>query len=95
MGAFDRVSSPGTIQVAEKFDAGWKLLLDGRPVPVHQAANGLPNFTISQAGEITLSYDGTLHRALISIQLITLIFVIVMALPAGRKRRDLPLDELS
>ena len=95
VGALDRVSSAGTIQVAEKFDAGWKLLLDGRPVPVQRSVNGLPYFTIPQAGEITLSYDGTLHRALISIQLITLIFVIVMALPAGRKRRDLPLDELS
>jgi uncharacterized membrane protein YfhO len=93
--AIDRVSSAGTIQVAEKFDPGWKLLLDGRPIPVQQSATGLPYFTIPQAGEITLSYDGTLHRALISIQLIALIFVIVMALPAGRKRRDLPLDELS
>ena len=91
----DRVSSAGTVQVAEKFDSGWKLLLDGRPIPVQQSATGLPYFTIPQAGEITLSYDGTLHRALISIQLIALIFVIVMALPAGRKRRDLPLDELS
>ena len=94
VGAVDRVSAPGTIQVAEKFDAGWRLLLDGRPIPVHQAANGLPNFTIPQAGEFALSYDGTLRRALISIQLITLIFVVVMALPAGRRRRDLSLEDL-
>jgi hypothetical protein len=94
VGSIDRVSGPGTIQVAEKFDTGWRLLLDGRPVPVHQAANGLPNFTIPKGGEIALSYDGTLRRALISLQLIALIFVVVMALPAGRRRRDLSLEDL-
>jgi GT2 family glycosyltransferase len=81
--------SGGVLSLAEKYDRNWRVLLDGRPIPLQQSSSGLPVFTIPQAGQITLSYDGTLHRALLSIQLITLIFAIVMALPAGRRRRDL------
>ena len=87
--AIAQVPSAGTVTLAEKYDQSWRLLLDGRPIPLQQSSSGLPTFTIPQAGQITLSYDGTLHRALLSVELITLIFAIVMALPAGRRRRDL------
>jgi len=86
--AVANVPSAGTVTLAEKYDRSWRLLLDGRPIPLQRSSSGLPIFTIPQAGQITLSYDGTLHRALLSIELITLIFGIVMALPAGRRRRD-------
>jgi len=89
-----QVSSAGTITLAEKYDQSWRVLLDGRPIPLQQSSSGLPIFTIPQAGQITLSYDGTLHRALLSVELITLIFAIVMALPAGRRRRDLSGSDL-
>ena len=87
--AVANIPSAGTISLAEKYDQSWRLLLDGRPIPLQRSSSGLPLFTLPQAGQITLSYDGTLHRALLSLQLITLIFSIVMALPAGRRRRDL------
>ena len=82
------VPSAGTIQLAEKYDQSWRLLLDGRPIALQRSSSGLPLFTIPQAGEITISYDGTLHRAMLSLELIALLFTIVMALPAGRRKRD-------
>ena len=87
------VPHAGRLQLAEKYDQSWRLLLDGRPIPLEQSSSGLPVFVVPQAGEISLSYDGTMRRALLSIELITLIFAIVMALPAGRRRRDIVSDE--
>jgi GT2 family glycosyltransferase len=89
------VPSAGTIQLAEKYDQGWRLLLDGRPIPLERSPNDLPVFTIPQSGQVALSHDGTLRRALISIELITLIFALVMALPAGRRRRDIASAEVT
>ncbi|MEI6762772.1 MAG: glycosyltransferase family 2 protein [Actinomycetes bacterium] len=89
------VPSAGVVQLAEKYDQSWRLLLDGRPIPLERSANDLPIFTIPQSGEVALSHDGTLRRALISIELITLIFALVMALPAGRRRRDIATAEVA
>jgi len=89
------VQSAGTIALAEKYDQSWRLLLDGRPIALERSTNDLPIFTIPQAGQVALSHDGTLRRALISIELITLIFALVMALPAGRRRRDLAISEVA
>jgi hypothetical protein len=44
---------------------------------------------------MTLLHDGTKHRALISMQLIALLVVIVLSLPAGRRRREVPVEELA
>ena len=90
--AMANLTSGGIIQLAEKYDRSWRLLLDGRPIPLQRSSSGLPFFTIPQAGQVTLSFDGTLHRALISIELITVLFAVVMALPAGRRRRDIAED---
>jgi hypothetical protein len=88
------LSQAGTIYIAEKYDQSWRLLLDGQRIPLQHASNGLPLFTIPQAGHITFVHDGTLHRSLISLQLIVLLTVIVLALPAGRRKREMPLEEL-
>ena len=88
------LTGSGMVVVAEKYDQNWRLLLDGQRVPLQHAANGLPVFTITHAGHITVLHDGTLHRGLISLQLITVLTVIVLALPAGRRRREVPLEEL-
>ncbi len=88
------VTQPGVIVVAEKYDQDWRLLLDGVRIPLEHAANGLPIFTIPHAGRVTVLHDGTFHRTLISLQLIFLLSVIVLALPAGRRRREVPLEEL-
>jgi hypothetical protein len=41
-----------------------------------------------------LIHNGVSRRAWISLQLIIVLTVIVLALPAGRKRREVPLEEL-
>ena len=87
-----QVPSGGIVQLAEKYDQSWRLLLDGRPIELQRSSSGLPVFSVPQAGEVALSHDGTLRRALLSIELITLIFALVMALPAGRRRRDIARD---
>ena len=88
------VPGAGTIIVAEKFDNDWHLLLDGLPIPVQENSDGLPTFKIPNSGHVELSHDGTRHRAMISLQLLLLLVSIVMALPGGRRRREVPVEEL-
>jgi hypothetical protein len=88
------VSGQGVILLAEKYDKAWHLLLNGKVVPIEQHPFGIPMFKISEPGEFSLTHDGTNRRAWISIQLITLISAIVLALPAGRRKREVPLKEL-
>jgi hypothetical protein len=95
VGAVAEVLTPGTISLAEKFDTGWHLLVNGNPVKLSQSQEGLPIFEVTESGQMTLLHDGTKHRALISIQLIALLVVIVLSLPAGRRRREVPVEELA
>ena len=88
------VSSSGTIIIAEKFDKSWRLLLNGVAVPLEKNEFGLPVFKIAQPGEVLITHDGTARRGWISLQLIVIIFVIILALPAGRRRKEVPLEEL-
>jgi GT2 family glycosyltransferase len=86
---------PGTILLAEKFDTGWKLLLDGRIVPLTKNQFGQPAFVIDKPGDLSLVHDGTTRRGWVSLQLISILALIVLALPAGRKRKEVPLEELA
>ena len=95
VGAVGEITTPGTITLAEKFDTGWKLIVNGNQVKVSESELGLPTFVVSEVGAITLLHDGTKHRALISAQLIALLTVIVLSLPAGRRRREVPVEELA
>ena len=94
VGALGEVTTTGTIALAEKYDRSWRLLINGTDVPLEHAADGLPIFTIAAPGKVTLLFDGTIHRGLISLQLLALLFAVVMALPSGRRRRQVPLEEL-
>jgi hypothetical protein len=94
VGALGDAPSAGTITVAEKYDRNWRLISNGVNVPLQHATSGLPIFTIPASGKVTILFDGTAHRALISIQLLALLVAIVMALPSGRRRRQVPLEEL-
>ena len=89
VGGTDTIQSPGVITVAEKFDGGWHLLVNGKTVKLERSEIGLPTFNAPESGPINLSYDGTKRRCLLSIELVSLLTVIVLALPAGRRRRDL------
>ena len=95
VGAVADLQTPGTITLAEKFDTGWHLLVNGNQVKLSQSQAGLPIFEVTETGPMTLLHDGTKHRALISMQLIALLVVIVLSLPAGRRRREVPVEELA
>lgn len=94
VGALGVAKTAGTITVAEKYDREWRLLENGVPIPLEHATSGLPVFTVPAPGKISLLFDGTVHRGLISLQLLSLLVTIVMSLPSGRRRRQVPLEEL-
>ena len=95
VGASDTLQKPGTITLAEKFDKGWELIVNGNRAKLSESSLGLPTFEVGETGSLTLLHDGTKRRALISVQLIVLITVIILSLPAGRRRREVPIEELA
>ena len=94
VGAVGSVPIAGQIVLAEKYDRNWRLIYNGVTVPLEHAQSGLPIFTVIAPGKVTILFDGTAHRGLISLQLLTLLIAVVMALPSGRRRRQVPLEEL-
>ena len=95
VGGADELKSPGTVMLAEKFDIGWKLLVNSKEIELLQSPIGLPYFEVAEVGPLTLLHDGIRHRAFLSLQLISLLTVLVLSLPAGRRRREVPVEELS
>jgi GT2 family glycosyltransferase len=87
-------AKPGTILLAEKYDDAWKLLLNGRNINLVKSEFGIPAFVIDMPGDISLIHDGSARRGWVSLQLIAVLTLIVLALPAGRKRKEVPLEEL-
>ena len=69
-------------------------MLDGVQVPIEHSQGDLPVFTVTHGGHVVILFDGTTHRGLISLQFLSLIIIVVMALPWGRRRREVPLEEL-
>jgi hypothetical protein len=88
------IPGSGSVVLAEKYDSNWQLLKDGKIIKLEKNQFGQPIFKINEPGEISLTHDGTTRRAWISLQLIAILVVIVLALPAGRRRREVPLEEL-
>ena len=95
IGATDQLLAPGSVTLAEKFDTGWKLIVNGTNIELLQSSFGLPYFEVEEIGQISLIHDGTAHRALISLQLISLLIVLILALPAGRRRRERSIERSS
>ena len=95
IGATDELKTPGTVTIAEKFDKGWKLIVNGTSIELQKSPIGLPYFDVAEIGPISLIHDGTAHRALISLQVISFLVVLILALPAGRRRRELSKENLS
>lgn len=85
----------GTITLTENFSGSWQALSEG--VQLERSTNeyGLPQFKVLAEGEINFLHDGTGRRAWISLFLIVLVTSIVMALPSGRRRREMLDRELS
>lgn len=94
IGAEGNATVAGQLVLAEKYDQSWRLIVNGLNVPLEHASTGLPIFSLTSPGKVSILFDGTGHRALISLQLLTLLIASVMALPSGRRRRQVPLEEL-
>ena len=86
---------PGSITLTENYSQGWQALADGVRLERTENEFGLPQFKVFNAGEVVFLHDGTSRRAWLSLFLISLVTTIVMALPAGRKRRELADSEVS
>ena len=85
----------GTITLTENYSQGWQALADGVRLERSENQYGLPEFKVFEPGEINFLHDGTSRRAWLSLFLIALTTSIVMALPAGRRRRELSDREVS
>ena len=86
---------PGTITLTENYSQGWQALADGVRLERSKNEFGLPQFKVFNGGEVVFLHDGTSRRAWLSLFLIALVTSIVMALPAGRRRRELSDSEVS
>ena len=83
------VNSPGEITITENYSRGWRAMQDGQRLERTRSVDGMPVFRVEKPGLVTLMYDGTLRRAWVSLQIIVVVTILVMALPAGRRRREI------
>ena len=95
IGVTASVPGPGVITLTENYDLGWQILQNGLKLERSENEAGLPQFKVLEAGEFTLIHDGTLRRGALSLQFITWVVLITLALPAGRRKREISEMELS
>ena len=89
------VPGPGIITLTDTFSNSWQALADGSQLERSTNQYQLPTFTTKEAGEVLIFHDGTNRRAWISFFIIALVTTIVMAAPAGRRRREISEKEIS
>ena len=95
IGVTTNVPGPGVITLTENYDLGWQILQNGLKLERSENEAGLPQFKVLEAGEFTLIHDGTLRRGALSLQFIAWVILIILALPAGRRKREISEMELS
>jgi len=95
IGAQGTLTSAGTIVITEKFDQRWKMLLNGTYVEAKETENGVPRFIAPEPGEFVIYHDATSRRGWISLQIIAFVTLIVLALPARRRRSQMREEELA
>jgi hypothetical protein len=95
IGVTTSVPGPGVITLTENYDLGWQILQNGLKLERSENETGLPQFKVLEAGEFTLIHDGTLRRGALSLQFIAWVALIILALPAGRRKREISEMELS
>jgi hypothetical protein len=95
VGARTFVPGPGQLILTETFNRSWQILENGYRLERSKNEQGLPTFKVTEAGEISLLHDGTVRRGWLSLQLIAFVVVLVMALPAGRRKREISEKELA
>ena len=95
IGVTTSVPGPGVITLTENYDLGWQILQNGLKLERSENEAGLPQFQVIEAGEFTLIHDGTVRRGALSLQFIFWVVLIILALPAGRRKREISEMELS
>jgi GT2 family glycosyltransferase len=95
IGVKSKVPGPGILTLTENYDLGWQVLQNGLKLSRSENNAGLPQFEVLEAGEFTLIHDGTSRRGVLSLQLILWSSVIILALPAGRRKREISEAELT
>ena len=95
IGVRTSLPGPGTLTLTENFSGSWKVLKDGQYLERSKNENGLPTFKALSSGEFSLIHDGTIRRGWLSLQLIFLVTLIVLALPAGRRKSQISERELA
>jgi hypothetical protein len=95
VGTRTQINSPGTILLTDSYSRSWKVFQNGFSLERSKDANGFPQFKVTEPGEISLLHDGTTRRGLLSLQFIFLVTLIILAAPAGRKRREMSESELT
>jgi hypothetical protein len=95
VGARTFVPSAGTLILTETYSRSWQILENGYRLERSKNEQGLPTFKVTEAGEISLIHDGTTRRAWLSLQLIFFVVVLVIALPAGRRKSEISEKELA
>jgi GT2 family glycosyltransferase len=92
-----RIASPGagTLTLSENYDSSWQVIQNGKQLIRSHNAYGLPQFAVRQAGEFSLIHDGTSRRAWLSLETIIFVLVILMIVPAGRRRGEIAREEHS
>jgi hypothetical protein len=94
-GARTFVPGPGTLILTETANRSWQVLQNGYRLDRTTNELGLPTFKVTESGEISLLHDGTVRRGWLSLQFIFLVVVLVMALPAGRRKSEISEEELA
>lgn len=95
IGITTNAPGPGTITLTENYDLGWQVLQNGVKLERSENEAGLPQFKVPEAGEFTLIHDGTMRRGALSLQFIAWVVLIILALPAGRRKREISEMELA
>jgi GT2 family glycosyltransferase len=88
-------TGPGLISLAENYDSSWQVIQNGEKLARSRNQYGLPQFESAQAGTFSVIHDGTSRRAWLALEMILLFVVLIMALPAGRRKREISVEELT
>lgn len=83
------VPGPGTITLTESYSPAWQIMQDGYHLEKIRDIHGLPTFAVTTGGDISIYHDGRARRGWISFFIIALVTFVVLALPSGRRKREI------
>jgi hypothetical protein len=83
------VPGPGTITLTESYSHSWQIMQDGYQLQKVRDIHGLPTFAVTTGGDISIYHDGRSRRGWISLFIISLVTLVVLSLPSGRRKREI------